>query len=84
MSLMISLMKRQELMKFVQFHKFSCLSVIVLRICNAPVIYISGGPRVGDSRDIAGLKCRDFTSDESRQCLFSPPWNRRVKIIQIA
>ena len=21
---------------------------------------------VGDSRDIAGLKCRDFTSDESR------------------
>ena len=63
---------------------FFCLSGIVLRICNAPVIYISGAPRVGDSRDIAGLKCRDFTSDESRQCLFSPPWNRRVKIIQIA
>ena len=65
-----------------QFHEFSCLSVVVLRICNALVIYISGAPRVRDSRDIAGLKCRDFTSDESRQCLFSPPWNRRVKIIQ--
>ena len=77
---MISLMNRQELMKFL----FMTFRVIVLRICNAPVIYISGAPRVGDSRDIAGLKCREFTSDESRQYLFSPPWNRRVKIIQIA
>ena len=59
-------------MKFSRsFTDFSCLSVIVLRICNAPVIYIPGAPRAGDSKDIARLKCRDLTSDESWQCLIS-------------
>ena len=34
----------------------------------APVICISGPPKTGGSRDKAGLKCRDLTSDESWQC----------------
>ena len=34
----------------------------------APVICIPGSPGVGDSGDIAGLKCLSLTSDVSRQC----------------
>ena len=34
----------------------------------APVIAIPGSLGAGDSRDIAGPKCRDLTFDESRQC----------------
>ena len=34
----------------------------------APVICVSGPLRAGDTGDIAGLKCRDLTADESRQC----------------
>ena len=36
--------------------------------CYAPVIAIPGFLGTGDSRDIAGPKCRDLTFDESRQC----------------
>ena len=35
---------------------------------NAPVICVSGPLGAGDTGDIAGLKCRDLTADESRQC----------------
>ena len=35
---------------------------------NAPVICIPGPVRVRDRWDIAGLKCRDLISVESRQC----------------
>ena len=35
---------------------------------NAPVICIPGPPGAGDTGDIAGLKCRNLTSDVSRQC----------------
>ena len=34
----------------------------------APVIFVSGRLGAEDIGDIAGLKCRDFTADESRQC----------------
>ena len=34
----------------------------------APVIWNPGPYGAADSGDIAGLKCRDLTSDESRQC----------------
>ena len=34
----------------------------------APVICVSGPLGAGDTGDIAGLKCRDLTADESRQC----------------
>ena len=34
----------------------------------APVICTPGSLGAGDSGDIAGPKCRDLTSDESRQC----------------
>ena len=35
---------------------------------NAPVICIHGPLGAGDIGDIAGLKCRNLTSDVSRQC----------------
>ena len=35
---------------------------------NAPVIWNPGPYGAADSVDIAGLKCWDLTSDESRQC----------------
>ena len=35
---------------------------------NAPVICVSGPLGAGDTGDIAGLKGRDITADESRQC----------------
>ena len=35
---------------------------------NAPVICVSSPLGAGDTGDIAGLKCRDLTADESRQC----------------
>ena len=35
---------------------------------NAPVICVSGPLGAGNTGDIAGLKCRDLTADESRQC----------------
>ena len=35
---------------------------------NAPVICVSSPLGAEDTGDIAGLKCRDFTTDESRQC----------------
>ena len=41
----------------------------VVRDANAPVICIHGLLGAGDTRDKAGLKCRDFTSNVSRQCL---------------
>ena len=34
----------------------------------APVICVSGPLGAWDTGDIAGLKCRDLTADESRQC----------------
>ena len=34
----------------------------------APVICIPGSLGAGDTGDIAGLKCRNLTSDVSRQC----------------
>ena len=34
----------------------------------APVICVSGPLGTGDTWDIAGLKCRDLTADESQQC----------------
>ena len=34
----------------------------------APVICIPGPLGSGDTGDIAGLKCRNLTSDVSRQC----------------
>ena len=37
-------------------------------IRNTPVIWNAGAYGSADSGDIAGLKCRDLTSDESRQC----------------
>ena len=37
-------------------------------IHNAPVICIPGSLGAGDTGDIAGLKCRNLTSDVSRQC----------------
>ena len=36
--------------------------------CNAPVICIPRPLGAGDTGDIAGLKCRNLTSDVSRQC----------------
>ena len=33
-----------------------------------PVICVSGPLGAGDTWGIAGLKCRDLTADESRQC----------------
>ena len=35
---------------------------------NAPVICFSGPLGAGDTRVIAGIKCRDLTSDWPRQC----------------
>ena len=35
---------------------------------NAPVICIPAPLGAGDTGDIAGLKCRNLTSDVSRQC----------------
>ena len=46
---------------------FQMIFVIALRT-NAPVIWNPGPYGAADSEDIAGLKCRDLTSDESRQC----------------
>ena len=39
-------------------------------LCSLPgaVICILCSPRAVDSGDTTGLKCRDLTSDESRQC----------------
>ena len=34
----------------------------------APVICIPGPKGAGDTGDVAGLKCRNLTSDVSRQC----------------
>ena len=39
-----------------------------LSLNHTPVICICGLPRTRDSRDKAGLKCQDLTSDESRLC----------------
>ena len=36
--------------------------------CNVPVIWNHGPYGASDSGDIAGLSCRDLTSDESRLC----------------
>ena len=36
-------------------------------LCNAPVICIPGSLGAGDTGDIAGLKCRNLTSEVSRQ-----------------
>ena len=38
------------------------------RDSNARVICVSGPLGTGDTGDIAGLKCRDLTADESPQC----------------
>ena len=50
------------------FFMLSSAETEIYSACNAPVICISGPLRAGDSRDIAGLKCRDLTSGECRGC----------------
>ena len=40
---------------------------LYIAVANAPVIWNPGPYGAADSGDIAGLKCRDLTSDESRQ-----------------
>ena len=44
------------------------LMIVKLNEYNAPVISNPGPYGAVDSGDIAGLKCRDLTSDEFRQC----------------
>ena len=41
-------------------------------VAYAPVICIYGPLRAGDTGDIAALKCRNLTSDVSRQCRGCP------------
>ena len=60
---------------FMKLHKLSDIgylgynqSYFYIEYLNAPVICIPGSLGAGDSRDIAGLKCRNLTSDVSRQC----------------
>ena len=49
---------------------FSALfyQILIIHAGNAPVICIHGPLGAGDIGDIAGLKCRNLTSDVSRQC----------------
>ena len=42
--------------------------LLLLCIYNAPVICVSGPLGAGDTRDKAGLRCRDLPADASRQC----------------
>ena len=47
---------------------FAYVSIYSVVLYNAPVICIPGPLGAGDTGDIAGLKCRNLTSDVSRQC----------------
>ena len=42
--------------------------LIIIFVTYIMLICIPGPPRAGDSKGTAGLKCRDLTADESRQC----------------
>ena len=39
---------------------------------NAPVIFVSGPLGARDTGDVAGLKCRDLTADESGSAVDVP------------
>ena len=55
------------MIKIDNFQYFSIKSYVV-DVYYAPVICIHGPLGARDTGDIAGLKCRNLTSDVSRQC----------------
>ena len=59
---------REHLRTYETFTVDQILRDILRNYHYAPVICIHGPLGTGDIGDIAGLKCRNLTSDVSRQC----------------